>query len=157
MTPEAIAAVRRSYEGLAAKPQVAPRFYEELFALEPSLRHLFPADVTLLQEHFEASIALAVRSLDDMSALHESLRELGAKHVHWGARPEDYVTAREALIAAIRALSPDWDVKLEHAWRSAVTAVMVPMLEGAAVHTAMAAVRLAAETPDVFPGSPAKL
>jgi len=45
-----------------------------------------------------------VRNLDEMSALRESLRDLGAQHVHWGARPEDYVTAREALIAAIGSL-----------------------------------------------------
>jgi hemoglobin-like flavoprotein len=80
-----------------------------------------------------------------MSALRESLRDLGAQHVHWGARPEDYVIAREALIAAVGGLVPSWDTTLERHWRSAVTAIIVPMLEGAAVHTAMAAEGLAAE------------
>ena len=86
-----------------------------------------------------------VRNLDEVSALRESLRDLGAQHVHWGARPEDYVTAREALVAAIGALSPAWDGTLEQHWRGAITAIIVPMLEGAAVHTAVAAERLAAE------------
>jgi hypothetical protein len=78
-----------------------------------------------------------------MKVLHESLCELGAQHVHWGARPEDYVTARESLIAAIRGLSPSWDSALEGHWRSAITAIVVPMLQGAAVHTAVVAEQLA--------------
>ena len=145
MTPEAIVRVKSSYGAVAARPrQLAARFYMQLFAVAPNLRPLFPADLTLLQGHFEAAIALVVRNLDDMPVLYESLRDLGAQHVHWGARPEDYVTAREALIAAIRALSADWDASLESDWRRAITAILVPMLQGAAVHTAMAAEQLAA-------------
>ena len=149
MTPEAVALIKSSYARVTATPrQLAARFYIELFAVAPNLRPLFPADLTLLQGHFEAAIALVVRNLDDMSALRESLRDLGAQHVHWGARPEDYVTAREALVTAIGALSSPWDDTLEGHWRGAVTAIIVPMLEGAAVQTAMAAERLRAEAPD---------
>ena len=149
MTPETIALIKSSYAEVTAKPrQLAARFYDELFAVAPNLRPLFPSDLTLLQGHFEAAIALVVRNLDEMSALRESLRDLGAQHVHWGARPEDYVTAREALLKAIGTLSPTWDDTLERDWRSAVTAIIVPMLEGAAVHTALVAERLAADAPD---------
>ena len=149
MTPEAIVRVKSSYGAVAARPrQLAARFYMELFAVAPNLRPLFPADLTLLQGHFEAAIALVVRNLDDMPVLYESLRDLGAQHVHWGARPEDYVTAREALVGSIGSLSPAWDDTLERHWRAAITAIVVPMLEGAAVHTAMAAERLAAESPE---------
>ena len=149
MTPEAIALVKSSYAGMTAKPrQLAARFYEELFAAAPNLRSLFPDDLTLLQGHFEAALALVIRNLDEVSALREPLRDLGAQHVHWGARPEDYVTAREALIAAIGGLSPSWDGALEQHWRAAVTAIVVPMLEGAAVHTAVTAERLASEVPE---------
>ena len=56
---------------------------------------------------------------------------------------KDYVTARESLIAAIRGLSPSWDSALEGHWRSAITAIVVPMLQGAAVHTAVVAEQLA--------------
>jgi hemoglobin-like flavoprotein len=146
MTPEAIGLIKGSYADVTAKPRrLAARFYEELFAVAPNLRPLFPGDLTLLQGHFEAALALVVRNLDEMSALRESLRDLGAQHIHWGARPEDYITAREALVAAIGGLSSSWDDTLERHWRGAVTAIIVPMLEGAAVHTAMAAERLAAD------------
>jgi len=146
MTPETIGLIKTSHAQATAAPrQLADRFYEHLFAAAPSLRRLFPDDLTLLEGHFEAALALVVRNLDEMNVLRESLRDLGAQHVHWGARPEDYVTAREALIAAVGGLVPSWDATLERHWRSAVTDIIVPMLEGAAVHTAMAAETLASE------------
>ena len=146
MTPEAIGQVKSSYAGVATQPgQLAARFYLELFTVAPKLRTLFPQDLRSLQGHFEGALALVIRNLDDVSALQGSLRDLGAQHVHWGARPEDYVTAREALIAAIRGLSAQWDAPLEGHWRAAITAIVVPMLEGAAVHTAVMAEQLAAD------------
>jgi len=149
MTPEAIALIKASYAAVTATPRLlAARFYEQLFAAAPKLRPLFPNDLTLLQGHFESALALVIRNLDEMSALREPLRDLGAQHVHWGARPEDYVTARDALVGAIGGLSPSWNASLERHWRSAITAIIVPMLEGAAVHTAVAAERLAADAPD---------
>jgi hemoglobin-like flavoprotein len=150
MTPEAIQQIRASYAEVAARPrQFASRFYEELFTAAPHLRQLFPSDLTSLQGHFEAALALVIRNLDEMRALRESLRELGAQHVHWGARPEDYVAAREAIVAAVRALSPAWSDTIEQHWRAAVTAIIVPMLEGAAVDAAVWAERLAAGAPEL--------
>jgi nitric oxide dioxygenase len=146
MTPDAIAQIKRSHAAIAATPrQLSARFYTELFTRAPGLRRLFPDDLTALQDHFEAALALVIRNLDEMEALAESLRDLGAQHVHWGARPEDYATARDALVAAIGALSPDWSPSLESEWRAAITAIVVPMLQGAAVHTAVVAEQIASE------------
>jgi hemoglobin-like flavoprotein len=150
MTPEAIDQVRASYAEVAARPrELASRFYQELFTAAPNLRPLFPGDLTSLQGHFEAALALVIRNLGEVAALRESLRELGAQHVHWGARPEDYVAAREALVAAVRARASAWNGALEQHWRAAITAIIVPMVEGAAVDTAMWAERLAAGVPEI--------
>lgn len=124
---------------------LASRFYTTLFAAAPQLRTLFPADLTSLQGHFEAAIALVIRNLEEMRTLEQPLRELGAQHVRWGARPEDYVVVREALISAIRQSSASWDDTLATDWRRAITDIAVPMLQGAAVHTAMVAEQLAEE------------
>jgi hemoglobin-like flavoprotein len=143
MTSDAVHQLKVSYAGVVAQPrQLASRFYDQLFSAAPHLRTLFPSDLGSLQGHFEAALALVIRNLDEIGALGESLRDLGAQHVHWGARPEDYVTAREALIVAIKDLSPAWDARLEEHWRRAITAIVVPMLQGAAVLTAMIAERL---------------
>ena len=146
MTPEAIEQIRSSFASLTAtERQLSGRFYEKLFATAPNLRRLFPADLTVLQGHFEAALALVIRNLGEMDALRDPLRDLGAQHVHWGARPEDYITAREALVGAIGSLCPSWNAELEGHWRAAVTAIIVPMIEGAAVHTALEAERIAQE------------
>ena len=146
MTPEAIEQVKASCATVAAQPgQLSSRFYLEMFTATPNLRRLFPEDLSSLQRHFEAALALVVRNLDGMDVPREPLRDLGGQPVHWGARPEDYVTAREALIAAIRALSPDWQSALDGYWRSAITSIVVPMIEGAAVHTAIMADQLASD------------
>jgi hemoglobin-like flavoprotein len=145
MTPECIARLKGSFSEVAARPrQLAARFYDELFTAAPALRQLFPADLTALQGHFEAALALVIRNLEDMAALQDSLRDLGAQHVGWRAKPEDYFIVRDALVRAIREASASWTEELEADWRSAITAIAVPMLQGAAVHTAVLAEQLAA-------------
>jgi len=143
MTPESIARIRASFADVARQPRaLAGRFYEELFLTAPELRPLFPSDLTSLQGHFEAALALVIRNLEDMAALQESLRDLGVQHVQWRARPRDYLVVRDAIIAAIRKSSALWDATLEKDWKQAITAIAVPMLQGAAVHTAMVAEQL---------------
>jgi hemoglobin-like flavoprotein len=146
MTSESIARVKASYDQVSHDARaLSSRFYEEMFAAAPALRRLFPADLTSLQGHFEAALALVIRNLHDMDALQEPLRDLGAQHVGWGARPGDYLVARDALVAAIRSRADGWSATLEADWRYAITAIVVPMLQGAAVATALAAERLALE------------
>lgn len=146
MTPERIDRLKSSFAQVSAEPRaLASRFYHELFTASPALRPLFPADMTSLQGHFEAALALVIRNLEDVSALQESLRDLGVQHVHWGAKPQDYFVVREALVRAIRSASTAWSDELEGDWRSAITAIAVPMLQGAAVHTAILAEEMAGD------------
>lgn len=144
MTPERIERLKGSFSEVSAQTRaLAARFYHELFTAAPALRPLFPADMTSLQGHFEAALALVVRNLEDMAVLQDSLRDLGAQHVHWGAKPEDYFLVRDALVRAIRAGSASWTEELDADWRRAITAIAVPMLQGAAVHTAVVAEQIA--------------
>ena len=144
MTSESIDRLRRSFSEVSAQPRaLAARFYHELFSAAPNLRPLFPADMTSLQGHFEAALALVIKNLEDMAVLQDSLRDLGAQHVQWGARPEDYFVVRDAIVRAIRATSVSWSDELDADWRQAITAIAVPMLQGAAVHTAVVAEQLA--------------
>jgi len=146
MTSESIARVQASYEHLSRDLRaLSTRFYHEMFTAAPQLRPLFPADLTSLQGHFESALSLVVRNLHEMEALQQALRDLGAQHVHWGARPGDYLVARDALVAALRAGYPRWDATLEGDWRRAITDIVIPMLQGAAVETALAAEKLAME------------
>jgi hemoglobin-like flavoprotein len=145
MTPERIARLKSSLSEVATQPgALAARFYQELFTAAPALRLLFPVDLSALQGHFEAALALVIRNLEDMAVLQDSLRDLGAQHVGWGAKPEDYFLVRDVLVRAIRDASASWTEELEADWHSAITAIVVPMLQGAAVYTAVVAEQLAA-------------
>ena len=145
MTPESIARLKHSFSEVAAQPgALATGFYTQLFTAEPDLRQLFPIDLTALQGHFEAALALVIRNLEDVAVLQESLRDLGAQHVGWGAKPDHYFVVRDVLVGAIRDASASWTDELEVDWHNAITAIAVPMLQGAAVHTAVVAEQLAA-------------
>jgi hemoglobin-like flavoprotein len=146
MTSESIARVQSSYKEVSHDARaLSSSFYEELFRAAPTLRSLFPQDLSTLQGHFEAALALVIRNLSEMNALQQPLSDLGAQHVGWGARPADYLVARDALVAAIRSRAASWNETLEADWRRAITAIIVPMLQGAAVETALASERLASE------------
>lgn len=146
MTEESIARLQTSFADVSRRPrQLSRGFYDEMFRIAPQLRPLFPSDISALQGHFESAIALVIRNLREMDALRPSLRDLGGQHVGWGAQPQHYLIAREALIHSIRSLSTNWSAELERDWRAAISAIIVPMLEGAAVATALTAERLAGE------------
>jgi len=144
MTPDAVRRVQSSYEALGDRGDaLATAFYRELFGRAPALRRVFPEDLTPLKGHFDAALALIVRNLDTIGAMEPALRDLGAQHVHWGARPEDYLVARDALVAALaELLGAGWTAETERDWRGAITLISVTMLEGAAVETAVSAERL---------------
>ena len=79
MTPERIVRLRSSFNEISARPRaLASRFYEELFATTPSLRALFPPDMTSLQGHFEAALALVITAT--CSAMLATGEWIGAKH-----------------------------------------------------------------------------
>lgn len=144
MTPDDVERVQTSYATLSGRGDaLASAFYTELFERAPALRRVFPDDLTSLKGHFDAALALVVRNLEMVGAIEPALRDLGAQHVHWGARPEDYATARDSLVAALRELSgAGWTAETERGWREAITIISVAMLRGAAVETAVAAERL---------------
>lgn len=154
MTSEAVHRVQEHFERLGTTG-LAERFYTTLFAEYPELRPLFPEDLSELREHFGATLRMVIEHLGRVTAVDVPLRDLGARHLAYGAQPQHYVAVRDVLVSAIRQQAgTDWNEMLEHDWRMAITMVIVPMLRGAAVETAALAQQLAAEdsVPEVKPG-----
>ena len=106
----------------------AALFYRRLFELDPSLKALFRGDMTEQRKKLMQMLTAAVKGLDRLDQFVP-------------------VVQRDALVAAIGAQSPERTDSLEAAWREAVTAIIVPMLQGAAVHTAMVAEQIAIDMP----------
>jgi len=73
------------------------------------------------------------KSLRDLDAIVPKLRELGARHVAYGAQPEHYPVVGTALIASMAAVAGDAGTgEFEVAWSEAFEIVAATMLEGAA-------------------------
>jgi nitric oxide dioxygenase len=119
---------------------VAPRgdelmdeFYARLFAAAPAVRPLFPKDMQRQKTMLLGALVLLRKSLRDLDAIVPKLRELGARHVAYGARPEHYPVVGTVLIASMAAVAGDeWKPEHEAAWGAAFEIVAATMLEGAA-------------------------
>ena len=78
------------------------------------------------------ALVLLRKSSRDLDAIVPKLRELGARHVAYGARPEHYPVVGQALIAAMAEIAGDaWRPEYERAWAAAFEVVAGAMLDGA--------------------------
>src|SRR5262249_45877988 len=112
--------------------ELMDEFYARLFAAAPAVRPLFPDDMTRQKTMLLGALVLLRKSLRDLDAIVPKLRELGARHVAYGARPEHYPLVGETLIASLAAVAGDaWTADYERAWTAAYELVASVMLDGA--------------------------
>jgi methyl-accepting chemotaxis protein len=119
---------------------VAPRgdelmdvFYSRLFTAAPAVQPLFAGtDMRRQKSMLLGALVLLRKSLRDLGAIVPKLRELGRRHVAYGARAEHYPVVGSVLIASMAEIAGDaWRPEYEHAWLDAVAVVADAMLEGA--------------------------
>jgi hemoglobin-like flavoprotein len=109
-------------------------FYAGLFAAAPGVKPLFATtDLKRQKTMLLGTLVLLRKSLRDLDAIVPKLRELGARHVAYGARPEHYPVVGEVLIAAMAEVAgAAWRPEHEAAWTQAFGVVAGAMLDGAA-------------------------
>ena len=119
---------------------VAPRgdelmdiFYARLFEAAPAVKPLFATtDFKKQKTMLLGTLVLLRKSLRDVDAIVPKLRELGARHVAYGAQPEHYPVVGAVLIAAMAEIAgEDWRPEYERAWGAAFEVVAGAMIEGA--------------------------
>ena len=119
---------------------VAPRgdelmdvFYARLFAAAPAVKPLFAgADLKKQKTMLLGTLVLLRKSLRDLEAIVPKLRELGARHVAYGAGPEHYPVVGVVLIASMAEIADEaWRPEYERAWSEAFAVVAGAMVEGA--------------------------
>ena len=127
---------------------VAPRgdelmdvFYARLFAAAPAVRPLFAGtDLRRQKGMLLGALVLLRKSLRDLDRIVPALREMGARHVRYGARPEHYPVVGEVLIASMAEIAgDDWRHEYAAAWAAAYGIVAATMIEGAASAEMLAA------------------
>jgi hemoglobin-like flavoprotein len=119
---------------------VAPRgdelmdeFYARLFEAAPAVKPLFAgSDLKKQKSMLLGTLVLLRKSLRDLDAIVPKLRELGGRHVAYGARPEHYPVVGDVLIASMAKIAGDaWSPEYEAAWGEAFGIVAGAMIEGA--------------------------
>jgi len=126
-------ALETSFDLVAARgDELMDVFYSRLFAAAPAVRPLFPANMARQKTMLLGALVLLRKSLRNLDAIEPTLRNLGARHVGYGAEPEHYPVVGSTLIASMAAIAgDDWQPEYEAAWSVAFDLVAGAMLAGA--------------------------
>jgi nitric oxide dioxygenase len=132
MTPRQIELVRTTFaivEPIA--DTAASLFYARLFELDPSLRELFPSDLTAQRRNLMQTLTVVVRGLDRLDTIVPAVEALGRRHGGYGVRSEDFETVGAALLDTLAgALGPTFTTETRAAWAAAY-GLLASVMDGA--------------------------
>lgn len=114
--------------------QAIETFYRRLFEIDPPIRQVFRhTDMAQLRQRLIAALQTVMDAADQPAALLPVLRNLGAAHVGYGARPEHYQSVGAALLWTLESgLGAAWTEEVADAWQDLIGRVATAMLAGAA-------------------------
>jgi hemoglobin-like flavoprotein len=127
-------ALEESFDAVAPRgDELMEEFYGRLFEAAPAVKPLFAGtDMRRQKAILLSALVLVRKSLCDLDSIVPKLRQLGARHVAYGAQPEHYPVVAEVLIASMAAVAgPAWKPEYERAWGDALGVVAGVMIEGA--------------------------
>lgn len=121
-----------SFKLLAPRgPELVDHFYAHLFSKNPSLRPLFPRDMSSQKQKLLASIVLVINNLRKPESLRHPLVDLGRRHVAYQTKPDHYPVVRDTLVGVMKDMAgAAWNQQLTDDWTSALNVVASIMLEG---------------------------
>lgn len=135
MKTEQINLIEKNFEQIAEQQKnFATHFYNQLFALKPTLRLLFPSDLTEQKKKLMITLGVAIKTLNQPEKLIPVLEELGRKHALYGVRDEHYETVGAAILQTLNfALGDEFTEESENAWTEMYGFVATTMKRGALV------------------------
>ena len=121
MTPEQITLVQQSFSKVAPISETASQlFYDRLFEVAPSVRAMFPEDITEQRKKLMGMLAVVVNGLSNLEAILPAASALATRHVSYGAKPEHYPVVGSALLWTLeKGLGDAWTPELAEAWSAA--------------------------------------
>jgi serine/threonine protein kinase/ferredoxin/hemoglobin-like flavoprotein len=122
--------VQSSFDRLEGKAQAfAEAFYNELFEIHPDAIPAFEhTDMARQQKMLMDTLTLAIRGLDDFAKIEAAVRQLGERHVDYGATMRDYKFVGQALLNTLeRFLGNDFTPEAELAWREVYSTLVRTM------------------------------
>jgi hemoglobin-like flavoprotein len=121
MTPEQVRLVQQSFANVAPiSDQAAVIFYDRLFEVAPSVKPMFPVDMTEQRKKLMATLAVVVNGLSTLEAVLPAASALAKRHVSYGAKPEHYPVVGGALLWTLeKGLGEGWTPEIAAAWTAA--------------------------------------
>jgi len=120
LTTQQIQLIKRSWRSLHGIPQalIADMFYSKLFASNPRLRKLFPADMDQQYRKLIDMLNRIVVQLDEPDALEQEIAWMAQRHAGYGVKPVHYTLVGNALLWTLeRGLGKDWNEQTAEAWK----------------------------------------
>ena len=133
MTPEQIKLVQARFSKVAPiADKAAVLFYDRLFEIAPSVKTLFPKDMTEQRRKLMSTLAIVVSGLSDLPSILPAASALATRHVAYGAKPEHYPVVGSALLWTLeQGLGKDWTADVADAWTAAYTTLSTFMINQA--------------------------
>ncbi|MEM6550791.1 MAG: globin family protein [Planctomycetota bacterium] len=140
MTPEQVEMVQSSWAKVVPiKDVAADLFYGKLFELDPSLRELFPDEMSEQKQKLMTMINTAVGGLTNLDAIVSAVQDLGRRHVGYRVTTPMYDTVGAALLDTLeKGLGDAWTDELKEAWTLVYTTLATVMIAAAEEETATA-------------------
>ena len=133
MSPDQVNIVQQSFAKVTPiADQAAVLFYGRLFDIAPSVKAMFPADMTEQRRKLMATLAIVVNGLSNLETILPAVSSLATRHVAYGAKPEHYPVVGEALLWTLeKGLGADWTPEVAEAWTAAYTTLSSFMISQA--------------------------
>jgi hemoglobin-like flavoprotein len=121
MTPDQVKLVQESFSKVAPISETAAViFYDRLFEVAPSVKAMFPADMTEQRKKLMMMLAAVVNGLGHLESILPAVSALAKRHVSYGAQPEHYPVVGGALLYTLeKGLGEAWTPELADAWTAA--------------------------------------
>lgn len=121
MTPEQVTLIQQSFSKVAPISEAASAlFYDRLFEVAPSVRAMFPEDMTEQRKKLMAMLAAVVSGLSNLETILPAASALAKRHVAYGAKAEHYPVVGETLLWTLeKGLGEAWTPELAAAWTDA--------------------------------------
>jgi hemoglobin-like flavoprotein len=121
MTPDQVTLVQQSFAKVAPISETtAVIFYDRLFEIAPSVKPMFPADMTEQRKKLMATLAVVVGGLGNLESILPAASALATRHVSYGAKAEHYPVVGAALLWTLeKGLGDSWTPEVAAAWTAA--------------------------------------
>jgi hemoglobin-like flavoprotein len=133
LTSTQTALVQRSFAIIAPiADDAAALFYQRLFELDPSLKRMFPDDMTGQRKKLMQMLTAAVKGLDHLDQLVPVLQDLGRRHVGYGVTDAHYDTVGAALLWTLQmGLGKGFTREMKEAWATVYGLLATTMRDAA--------------------------